>query len=340
MKRRLLCAMMVCFGLGVTVNTVQGQDIHFSQYNQAPLMLNPALAGVNGGDFRFVANYKSQWANIGKFNTFAASYDMAVFRKTVRSNFGGIGLSFFSDRAGDLGLSTNQANLNLSYTVLLNHKGTQTLTGGIMGGFGSRSINLSKLTTDSQFGDQGYNPNLPTGENIVSTNKLFADIGAGLLWNYTKDNNTNFYGGFAVSHLNQPNLSLTGNRNEKLFIKITIHGGSHFALSKQLYLLPNLMILNQGPHWEYNFGSLLKIKKSTMPNEKTAFYIGASYRVKDALIFAGRIDIGGFNIGLSYDLNISKLTPASNMNGGPEISFIYAGNWPNKKKSVTYCPML
>lgn len=319
---------------------VQAQDIHFSQYNQQPLFLNPAFAGVNGGDYRLAATYRSQWAGLGKFNTVAASADMAVLKRTRKSNYGGIGLSFFNDRAGDLSFSTTQVNLHLTYTVLLNNKGTQTLTTGLIGGFGQRSIDFSKVTTDSQFGDQGFDPNNPTGENFVNNRKLYADVGAGMLWSLTANKNTNFYAGLAVTHVNQPNLSFLDDRTEKLYMKATIHGGAYFKVTRMVHLLPSFMYLNQGPHNQLNFGSLVKFRTSSIPTNNTAFYVGGYYRLKDALILAARFDIAGFNIGFSYDLNVSKLTKATKLNGGPEISLIYAGQLKNKKNRTDYCPVL
>ena len=337
--RRLLRNVTVLITLAVSF-TLSAQDLHFSQFNSAPLLLNPALTGVNGCSYRFAANYKTQWTNLAPYNTIAASYDMALFNEKPKSNFGGIGVSFFSDRAGDSELSTNQVNLSLSYTVLLNKRGTQSLSSGIFGGVGQRSINYSKLTFDSQFGSNGFDQNRPTLENFNRDKLVYGDIGAGFLWNYNQNEKNNYYAGFSVWHLNQPNRSFFDSQDETLYIKFTVHGGGHFAMSQQVALLPSFMILSQGPHQEYNLGTLIKIKKSIMPNENTAFYFGGWYRVLDAFILNARVDFGNFNIGFSYDLNLSKLTPASNLNGGAELSLIYTGCFPNKKNQARYCPTM
>ena len=317
-----------------------GQDIHFSQFNSSPLLLNPALAGVNGGTYRLVANYKAQWTQLAPYNTIAASYDMNVFKHKTRANFGGIGAFFFTDKAGDSDLRTMQVNLNLSYTVILNRKGSQSITTGMMGGIGHRSINYSNLTFDSQFAG-GFDPNLPTNENFTTDKVLYPDIGAGILWNFVKSSkNLNFYAGSSVAHLNMPNLSFLNERDEQLYIKYTVHGGAHIGVSKQIFILPSFMYLNQGPHNQLNFGGLVKIRKSVMPGDRTAFYVGGWYRLKDALILNVRVDINNFNIGFSYDINLSGLTPASSANGGPELSLIYVGVFPEKKSQVKYCPPL
>jgi hypothetical protein len=46
------------------------------------------------------------------------------------------------------------------------------------------------------------------------------------------------------------------------------------------------------------------------------------------------LEWGEFRLGASYDVNISKLKPASNMRGGSEISLIYTRlpRDPNAKK--------
>ncbi len=43
---------------------VQSQDIHFSQFFEAPLLRNPALAGLFTGDLRIQAVYRTQWQSV------------------------------------------------------------------------------------------------------------------------------------------------------------------------------------------------------------------------------------------------------------------------------------
>jgi len=315
-----------------------GQDIHFSQFNSAPLLLNPALAGVNAGNYRFAANYKTQWTKLAPYNTVAASYDMNMFKHSKRANFGGLGIFFYTDKAGDSELRTTEVQVDLSYTVMLDKKAKHSMSTGIMGGIGHRAINYANLTFDSQFDGSGYNPALGTNESFDTDKILYPDLGAGILWNFVRNEKLNFYAGGSVWHLNMPNLSFMNERDEKLYIKYTLHGGSYIGLSKQVFLLPSFMYLNQGPHNQFNFGSLVKIRKSLIPSDNTSFYIGGWYRLKDALILNARVDVGHFNIGFSYDINLSGLTPASNTNGGPELSLIYTGFFPSKKNSIVYCP--
>ena len=53
----------------------KGQDYRYSQFYNAPLLLNPALTGEPKTDYRLNANYKNQWSSVTDgFKTTAASF--------------------------------------------------------------------------------------------------------------------------------------------------------------------------------------------------------------------------------------------------------------------------
>lgn len=82
----------------VLFSIASAQDIHFSNYNAQPLLLNPALTGLNGCDFRVGANFKAQWLGVSEGNTYRTSSvfgDFAMGKPTKFSNFGGVGISMF-----------------------------------------------------------------------------------------------------------------------------------------------------------------------------------------------------------------------------------------------------
>ncbi|MEX0811013.1 MAG: PorP/SprF family type IX secretion system membrane protein [Chitinophagales bacterium] len=335
-----LCKLSLILATFLFGSTLYAQDVHFSQFNSNPIYLNPALSGLNNCNYRLAANYKRQWGGVANFQTIAASYDMNMLKRNRKSNFAGFGISLFNDRAGDISLSNTKVDISLAYSLVLNPSGTQFLTFALKGGVGHRSFDMSKVTTDSQFGADGFNSGLSTQENFATDSKVYGDVGAGLLWSLTQRNSNNYYLGFAVTHLNQPNISFFNDRDEQLYIKATLHGGASFKLNNQLGLMPSFMFLNQGPHNQLNVGGLVKIRKSIVPSDQTAFYIGGWYRLQDAVILSARVDWKDINIGFSYDINLSKLTPATNLNGGPEVSLIYTGCLSNKKNQSVYCPAL
>ena len=57
---KLLWGMLILF----SSQNIFSQDIHFSQFFEAPLLRNPALAGLFSGDIRLQAVYRNQWQSV------------------------------------------------------------------------------------------------------------------------------------------------------------------------------------------------------------------------------------------------------------------------------------
>ena len=54
----VLCGMML-------MTAVVGQDLHFSQFMNSPLLTNPANTGfIPAADYRLGMNYRNQWSSI------------------------------------------------------------------------------------------------------------------------------------------------------------------------------------------------------------------------------------------------------------------------------------
>src|ERR1043165_9885803 len=111
-KRTLVMA--CCSG----ASSLLAQDVHFSQFNETPQLLNPAATGVYRGYIRAMVNYKNQWAAMGNaFNTVAASADMPLFDKNEKKAHLGAVINFFSDKAGDSQFGITQANVSLAAII-------------------------------------------------------------------------------------------------------------------------------------------------------------------------------------------------------------------------------
>ena len=56
----------------------KAQDIHFSQFNETPVLLNPAMS-CTAFDTRIIANYKNQWASVSSpFQTYGISIEKTI----------------------------------------------------------------------------------------------------------------------------------------------------------------------------------------------------------------------------------------------------------------------
>ena len=74
-----------------------GQDLHFSQIFETPLLRNPALAGLFSGDVRVQSVYRSQWNSVtDAYSTVSANgeYKLLVGESADYLTIGGQILSY------------------------------------------------------------------------------------------------------------------------------------------------------------------------------------------------------------------------------------------------------
>ena len=332
MKRYILL-LVVVFQTGFRVIA---QDIHFSQFNEAPLLENPALVGSFNGDQRAIINYKDQWRSVTKpYKTMAFSFDAGVLREKFKSGYFGIGGFIYNDKAGDTKLSTTNINLDISYHIYLND--FNNLAAGIQGGYGQRSINSNNCQWDSQYDGTGYNANLPSGETNTFSNYGYGDFGAGVLWSYYASDGSfknkiikKANAGVSIFHINKPKYSFYETDIQKLNRKFVLHGTLALRVTSDnnFLLIPSLVYYKQGANQEFNFGTMGRYKLLQGGSgviKDAAVSLGAFYRWKDAVVAVVSIEVGNFTLGISYDINTSSLKKASASKGGMEFSlkFVY-----------------
>ncbi|MFH1319096.1 MAG: PorP/SprF family type IX secretion system membrane protein [Bacteroidota bacterium] len=308
-------------------NLCFGQDIHFSQFSASPSTLNPATTAVFNGMFRITGNYKDQWRSIAfPYKTLSGSYDMHIFREVISKGSIGFGISFVSDKAGDLNFGTTQVNLSLAANKSVDKNNNFSL--GLQSGFAQRGVDYTNEEWDSQW-DAGTSTFDESGlkETGITNSLYYGDFACGLLWNYTS-NPIDAHLGVALFHLNRPNQSLYQDL-EKLYSKMVFHGGTKINVKNMnVSFLPQVLVLVQGPSQEVNAGALIKYllqegSKYTGQIDETAVYFGGWYRFSDSFIVNFRFDYKNFSVGVSYDINISQLTAASSSRGGCEFSLMY-----------------
>ncbi|MFH0867409.1 MAG: PorP/SprF family type IX secretion system membrane protein [Bacteroidota bacterium] len=323
---------LVLFTPGILLS----QDVHFSQYNYAPLTLNPANTGAFNGDMRFTANYKNQWGQVSSpYRTYAFSSDFSLLKEKWKTGFLGLGLQFYNDRAGEAGMGTTQ--FNLSFSSIKKMSEYTNVAVGIQGGFAQKSLSSTGMTWDSQYDGMAYNPALPTGETSLASSVFYPDISAGILWSFAKgemyttaNNALKASIGLAFFHANRPNQSFTGN-TDRLYSKYIVHGGISMGIKNTtLSVIPGFMLAFQGSakeiiigsHFKYN---LQEASKYTGYIKGRALYIGGHFRFKDALILSSFLELDKYAFGFSYDINISGLNQVTNGLGGLEITLRYTG---------------
>lgn len=230
MHKRIIILLAVV--LGISTLRVNAQDPMFSQFYANPLYLNPAMAGTNVCP-RFAFNFRDQWPSMpGTFMTFAASYD-EHFDKI----YGGIGVQFWGDRAGEGGIiNTYNASLMYSFKIQVSKKFNMRLA--LQASYQNKSLNWDALTFPDMI-DPRYGFVYATNEVRPEFNSINTlDFSAGFL-GYTP----HVYFGFAAKHIALLSLSgkyspysfLVGNADGKFYdlLKLTAHVGANFDLKRK-----------------------------------------------------------------------------------------------------------
>jgi len=313
------------------------QDIHFSQFHLAPLTLNPALAGAIQDDHRFSAIYRDQWRSLDvPFTTNAASYDLPVLKGKLNGRYIGIGGHACQDKAGASGFGTLNAGASVAYDLRLSDRGD--IAFGLQGAYGQRSADLTGLSWDSQYTGSNFDPSLPTGEAEFVQRKTYVDLAAGILWRQIIGGNEMAFGA-AVHHPHQPDVSLLEAGADPLLMRISVHGQAVFAAGEWNWT-PRFLFHKQGGAMEATLGAMAERRlgvssRFTDARTENSFQLGCSYRWRDAIIPMMLFDYHRFlSIGVSYDVNISRLQARTNYQGGLEVALVYHGAFGDQRRKI------
>ncbi len=314
MKR--LKTLLVSFSLLFFTQQFFAQDIHWSQFNDNQLFQNPGHAGHFDGDYRFIANYRNQWKSVTvPFSTFSMSAD-AKFK-----NYG-VGLLLSHDQAGDGKFQTVELQGNFSRLFKLTKDSVHILRPGINIGLNYRQINWNNLYFDSQYNWYVFDPTAPTNELYQSDRRGNFSIGTGVVYEYHKNDRFKVIGGFGVYNLNRPNQ---GYYNEvvKRDIRFNFFGKGTFKINQKWDVVPSFQFSNQGKYHELLLGSSAKYYLTAKKGVYQALYGGVWFRNRDAGYMSFGYDYKDVFVGVSYDINLSKLVPASRARGGVEFAVRY-----------------
>lgn len=314
------------------------QDVHFAHFHATPMQYNPALTGVFDGVARVAIDYRNQWREITadyKTSLVAADFKLG---KVDKNSIIGMGIQYYSDKAGDLDFTTNSFKVSASWMQALNRRQNNFLIGSLQIGRGNQRFDASKAVI---FDDEPLLAlNDPTRNN-------FLDMGVGVLW-YSGIFKQDFvYLGAAIYHFNQPNVSFTKETvTEMQFQRFVLHGGANLSNGREFAFMPSFIWMDQGPHKEISFGSFVRYNSPSLSlngDLNASVMVGAWMRMYmeldgeagvDAAVGAVRYNYGPLFFTFSYDLNISSLSRVSFGRGGPEFSVVYivGGDFNKNKK--------
>ncbi|MCP4123817.1 MAG: type IX secretion system membrane protein PorP/SprF [Bacteroidetes bacterium] len=302
-------------GLVIFCLSGYGQDVVLSQAYYDDMHLNPAHTGLMDDDNRFSAFYRDQYGSIST-PTITAIFSYERKAHSTDKEAVGVGLHIFYDDAGDGNLSTLKIDASAAYGKQLK-EGVHFLSMGFRLGYGRRSVELDRLVFSSQNGD----PDVSSGEVFNEKFGIF-DFGVGMaLLSKIKESGSVTFG-IAIDNLSNQENSFNGLERSR-FIRVNPYMHAEVELALKWKLIPGFYFHNQNASRQYLI-QLLAQHKFENSEKELMLDFGAYYRVLDALIPTVGFAFEGLRLGLSYDINHSSLTSATNTRGAFELSFVYS----------------
>lgn len=332
MKLWLLGTMVLLQGMALA------QDIHFSQFFETPLLRNPALAGIFNGDIRLQMVYRDQWRSVTegyKTGSLNGEYKLPVGKG---DDFVTLGGQVLFDRAGSAALTQTSIMPVINYHKALSGEQNRYLSLGFMGGVVNRNFDRSKITTDNTY-TGGFD-----NETLVLPHYTYLDGSVGLSYNsnLSADPEDNFYLGIAYHHFTKPKNSFFRDPTVQLNPKWVASAGFRFGVTDFSYITIQADHSMQAGYQETIAGALYGFKLGPQVDDPDyVLHGGAFLRWNDAVVPVIKVDYNGFSFAFSYDVNISRLKPASLGRGGFELSLSFIGFFPDRHNTslqAVRCP--
>jgi type IX secretion system PorP/SprF family membrane protein len=266
--------------------------------------------------------------------TNAIAYDRNFY--VYNENISG-GLIFINDKSGGANLAVNKIFLSAAYHKML---GSHKLHFGYQIGYVQKNINMGGLTFPDQYDRNlgGFNAALPNNETFNGQQLSYTDMNIGLIWS-KRIGAFDLEAGLAFFHFNYPKETFFSPGNSLISRKV-MHFSGKVDLTEKIFLQPKLLLMGTTKATDYlvgtNVGYRVSENKATIKSVFGGILLrnGIS-RNNDAFIAIAGLNFKAFDLGFSYDLNVSDLNIATNYQGGFEISFIYTGmNTVLKKVSI------
>lgn len=337
MKCRITLATIGCISAFLMFGgDAKAQDVHFTQFDASPLLLNPANTGAFNGEYRASAIYRDQWRSVvgaSAFKTYAFSFDMPIVRDISVDDYLAAGLQLYNDRAGDGNLNNFSAMLSVAYHKFLGTDAKKVLTVGLQGGVAQKSLDLSRLYFGDEFSEGQWNQGTSNEFNWLTTRTTGFLVNGGISYAQAVSEKFSFNVGVGVNNINQPLESFDRRNQSKdvgLGMRYTGQLGAIINASDRFSLRPAALVQSQAYAMEIVGGNEFNYKLGydyDIPTA-TAIFAGVWYRHEDAIMATVGVEFKGFRLGFGYDYNISDLKSASNGNGGFEVSLRYVAPSP------------
>lgn len=237
------------------------------------------------------------------------------------------GTSGFKDLAGNNNLTVSNFQQSFTYHKSLDENVNRYLSVGFSGGYSSKRVDPTILTFDSQYGTNGYDAALPTGEIFRNIKRSGFGFTTGISYNSSIGDIGNYFLGGSVWHLLKERSNFLNDSSSQIR-KWQYNAGLRAFISSRILLHFESNIYLQNKNKELMAGGLVTYINSGNANnqrvvDKLSIGAGVFVRLNDAIIPVIKAGYRNISVGFSTDMNTSKLKSISQGRSGSEISFSY-----------------
>ena len=319
------------------------QDLHFSQWFNAPLLTNPANTGfIPDADYRIGANYRNQLSSVMTvpYKTFSVWGDAQLFRERIESGWLGLGGMILRDVAGSGTLTTTRAYASVAYHQMIGE--AHLLSFGMNAGWSNKRINSAALKFPDQFDGKFFDNNLPTSVILDNPSSSYLDIQAGLNYAFFPTEDLYLNGGVSVMHLNRPRESFfaadPAGFDARIAPRYTAFLNASIKMNEDVILNPMAYYSLQAGASELVGGAVLNYNLSGDGEQQL---IGGLFmRPGDAIIPMVGFEWNFIRLTFSYDVTTSSLKQYNNSRGALEFALLRNGfyNQFDGNRKQSWCP--
>jgi type IX secretion system PorP/SprF family membrane protein len=305
-----------------------GQDLHFSQFMNSPLLTNPANTGfIPDGDYRIGANFRNQWGSVTNFpyKTMSAFGDFQTMQNENNNGWLGLGGVILRDVAGASSLTSTKVYGSVAYHQMINAGSLLSL--GFNVGWSNKRINITNLTFPSQWNGKFFDSKLTATLPKFARNDInYLDMQVGMNYAYFPDSRTYFNVGFSAMHVNRPKETFFEDApgvDNRIPVRYTAFLNGSYKVNDRVILNPNIYGSLQAKSYEIVGG--LNATYNLSGDGDMVLIGGLYYRYRDAVIPMVGLGLKDYTFTFTYDATTSGLSNFNNGRGGVELSLIKQG---------------
>lgn len=302
------------------------QFIPYSQYQVNPVLTNPAQAAMSD-QTQVIFQYRQ--SRVSDYEIPAVSLLYPLFLRNGNKNrYGGIAATIIRQSSGPENMfSTTGFIAGFSYNLHLSSE--HHISAGLQGGLVNKKIDVSRITTESQYNLGMYDPSLSHGEDLNSASVTRPVINAGVIWYYTdRLGRQPMSLGVALYNMNRPSYEILTGGNDEI-VACIISGEAKVWQKEKLSLHPSFRYIasraslaNIGGYGAYAFSDQQQVS------------VGLWYKTSNAMVFNIRYDHASYLVAVASEFSV-----ATHLEAGINNAFEIALGWKMNNIKRGYNPM-